>query len=145
MELSLLHTYPLDSGLVAKCQKLDVKILAYSPLGQGRLCDKYYDDEKKWRDMRGSRYFAQGCSYQQAAPLLRVLRELADFHKCKMAQIAVAWIVAKGCIPVCGCKSEPQLAENAASLLIKLTPEEVRRLDAVSLKGSVNYWQGRSS
>ena len=41
VQFSLLSRYPLTSGLVEKCQELNIQLIGYSPLALGLLTDKY--------------------------------------------------------------------------------------------------------
>ena len=107
------------------------------------ILKRYY--EKRWQEMEGRRFFGQGASFEEAEPLLKTVKKISETHGATMGQVAIAWVVAKGCVPIAGCKNESQMRENAAAMNVKLTPEEISELDAVSIKGTVNFWQGKSA
>ena len=46
------------------------------------------------------------------------------------AQVALAWTIAKGCVPIAGAKTAEQAKENVAAAKIALTGDEVAALDA---------------
>jgi aryl-alcohol dehydrogenase-like predicted oxidoreductase len=57
---------------------------------------------------------------------------MAAGKKCRPAQLALAWVLAKGqdIVPIPGTKRVNRLEENVGALQVPLTPEEVARLDA---------------
>ena len=64
-------------------------------------------------------------------PILMRIYELAKKHDVTMLQIALAWSFAKEgvAVPVIGIRSTLDLEEAAASVAIKLSPEEMRYLE----------------
>lgn len=48
------------------------------------------------------------------------------------ASVAVAWVAARGFVPVIGPRNAEQLAENLRATDVRLDKEQLRRLDAVS-------------
>ena len=142
IEYSLLHTYPEKSGLIETCKKLNVKILAYSPLAMGRLCGKIRSKEDLDK-LTGNRKFGV-VSWEILEKLNNTMDEIAAKKSCSHSQLALAWVIAKGCIPIAGAKSEQQLIDNWKATEIHLTKEEVEQLDAVSYEGQTSFWQGSS-
>ena len=59
--------------------------------------------------------------------------------------MALAWIIAKGVVPIPGAKNRAQAEDNAGALGWQMTDEEVAELDAVALYGqrkiSQRIWQ----
>ena len=47
-------------------------------------------------------------------------------------EVAIAWVAAKGTLPIIGPRTLKQLEENLASAKLKLTPEQIAKLDEVS-------------
>ena len=62
--------------------------------------------------------------------LLPVLKELAEAKATTPAAIALRYLMAKGALPIPGAKNEAQARQNALALTLRLTPEEVARLEA---------------
>eukprot|EP01006_Ploeotia_vitrea_P013166 TRINITY_DN3455_c0_g1_i1.p1 TRINITY_DN3455_c0_g1~~TRINITY_DN3455_c0_g1_i1.p1 ORF type:complete len:359 (+),score=172.93 TRINITY_DN3455_c0_g1_i1:56-1132(+) len=143
IEYSLLHRLPEKTGLINKCRELGVTILAYSPLAMGRLTGKYTKDNPP----KGNRKFG-GCSWEELDALLAVMRRIGEKHKGDdgvartPAQVAINWVIAKGCIPICGAKNAKQAAENAKALEWQLDDQDVADLDKASLIGESSFWQG---
>jgi len=136
VEFSLLHRLPETSGLIAEAHKLNVAILAYSPLGMGRLTGKY--DSKN--PPPGGRDFAKA-PMEQIEPLIAKLRQLGEKYNRTPAQISLNWIICKGAIPIPGAKNAKQAEDNAGALGFHLTKEEIGELDGLGHTGSTNFWQ----
>lgn len=125
VELSLLRTRPERTGLLAACAELGVRVLAYSPIGQGRLTGKYSASNPP----PGRRSFSD-FPMSEVDPVVATLREIGAEHGGRApAQIALAWLMAKGAIPIPGAKSREQAEQNAGALGVRLSSEQVERLD----------------
>ena len=61
------------------------------------------------------------------------------------SQVALAWIIAKGAVPIPGAKNRDQAEQNAGALGWEMTDEEVARLDALAKPGrgglNARFWQ----
>ncbi|MCB1029943.1 MAG: aldo/keto reductase [Acidimicrobiales bacterium] len=140
IEFSLLRRIPETSGLLETCRDLGVVPLAYSPLGQGRLTGKYSATNPPPSTRTFSNY-----PMEKVDEVVRVVRELADAHEATPGQIALAWIMAKGAVPIPGAKNHDQATDNAGALKISLSEEQVARLDEASLLKagglSNRFWQ----
>ena len=121
---------------------MGVAIMAYSPLAMGRLTGKVYASE----DVK-QRWFARGGYTQdQLAALLTMLNKVGNEHGgATPAQVALAWTIAKGTVPIAGAKTAKQAEENAAAKRIALSDEQVAALDALAVDGQrdggVPGWQ----
>lgn len=131
VEHSLLRRRPETGGLAPTCDRLGVRILAYSPIGQGRLTGKYSAASPP----PGRRTFSTH-PMEQVDAVVAVLRDVGETHDRTPAQVALRWLVEKGSIPIPGAKNADQAAQNAGALGWTLTPEEVARLDAVAMDGT---------
>lgn len=121
-----------ENELIATCRELGTTFVAYSPLGRGFLTGKVRNvaelPENDWR--RGAPRF-QGDNLQRNLQLLTRIEEMAKDKRCSSAQLALAWVLAKGenIVPIVGTKRRQYLEENVAAAELKLTPEDVRHLD----------------
>ncbi|HVT77281.1 MAG TPA: aldo/keto reductase [Acidimicrobiales bacterium] len=139
-ELSLLRTAPIDNGLVAACADLGVTVLAYSPIGQGRLTGKYSAQDPP----PGSRNFSAH-PMEKVDTVVSVLRRIGKAHDRTRAQVALQWLIAKGAVPIPGAKNRQQAEDNAGGMGWSLAPAEVAELDAAGLSGirtlQSRFWQ----
>lgn len=126
---SLLNRAIEKDGLLARCEELGVRLIAYSPIEKGLLTGKY-SVENPPPGIRGRRY---GDLLPKIGPLLKLMTELGQEHGGKSkAQVALNWCICKGALPIPGAKNAKQAEENAGALGWKLTEEEVAKLDEVS-------------
>jgi aryl-alcohol dehydrogenase-like predicted oxidoreductase len=107
-------------------------VIAYSPLGQGLLSGKYQDaPPANFRRVRGD---FSAASRARRRPLVDTLREIAAARGATAAQVALAWVVHKpNVIAIPGASSVKQLEENAAAADLRLSGDEVARLDTVAV------------
>ncbi len=141
IEFSLLRTMPMRIGLLDACDELGVVPLAYSPIGQGRLTGKYTAANPP----PGKRTFS-AYPMDQVDAIVAELRRIGEAHEGRTpSQVALAWLIAKGAVPIPGAKNRSQAEQNAGALGWQMSDEEVARLDAASLFGkrgiSQRVWQ----
>lgn len=60
------------------------------------------------------------------------------------AQVALAWLLARGTVPIPGTRNQRRLAENVGSATLRLTPEDLVRLDDVGQAAGDRYPGGRN-
>lgn len=130
VEFSLLRTIPVASELLATCEELGVVMLAYSPLGQGRLTGKYSASNPP----PGSRSFST-YPMEQIDPLVDRLREIGAAHDRVPAQVALRWIIQRGAVPIPGAKNGQQAAANAGALGWELENSEMMTLNDAAFSG----------
>jgi aryl-alcohol dehydrogenase-like predicted oxidoreductase len=141
IEFSLLRTRPEKVGLLDCCRELGVVPLAYSPIGQGRLTGKY----SAANPPPASRDFSAH-PMAEVDKVVDVLRRIAAAHEDRTpSQVALAWIIAKGAIPIPGAKNRQQAEENAGALGWQMDQAELAELDAAALNGTrtlnQRFWQ----
>jgi aryl-alcohol dehydrogenase-like predicted oxidoreductase len=137
-EYSLWSRDPEDE-LLAVCRELGVGFVAYSPLGRGFLTGriKSFDDLAQDDYRRISPRF-QGENFGKNLELLKRIEELAAEKGCTPPQLALAWVLAQGedIVPIPGTKRRKYLEENVAATEVKISPEELKRIDEVAPKGA---------
>jgi aryl-alcohol dehydrogenase-like predicted oxidoreductase len=126
---SLLNRTIERDGLLARCNELGIRLIAYSPIEKGLLTGKY-STENPPPGVRGQRY---GSLLPKIGPLLKLMTEIGQEHGGKSkAQVALNWCIQKGTMPIPGAKNAVQAEENAGALGWKLTKDEVAKLDETS-------------
>lgn len=136
-EYSLWSREPED-GLLDVCRELGIGFVAYSPLGRGFLTGRFQSlDDLPEDDYRRHAPRFQGENFQKNLELVKHIEELAAEKGCTPAQMALAWVLAQGedIVPIPGTKRRKYLEENVAALEVKLTPEDLRRIDEIAPKG----------
>ena len=106
--------------------------MAYSPLGRGFLTGKIRSlDDLSADDWRRSHARFQEAALRENLQLANRVTELASKRDVTPAQLALAWVLAKGndIVPIPGTKSPRRLEENAAAADVTLSAEDVQELD----------------
>ena len=124
---SLLHRSSERAGILDYCKENGITFYAYMVLEQGALTGRY-NEENPFPAGTG-----RGESYN---PYLKKLEALVDEMKmigtrfdASPAQVATAWAIAKGTLPIIGVTKTRQVEEAADAAQICLTEEEVGRLE----------------
>ncbi len=115
------------------CREHNIAIVCYWALMKGLLAGHIGRDHKfDPADKRLTYPLFQGEAWQRAQDLLDRLRQLAGDRECTVAQLVVAWTLAQPGITValCGAKRPAQIAETAAGMQLRLSPDELAQIDS---------------
>lgn len=127
VEYSLANRKVERNGLLQFCEELKIKVIAYSPLGQGLLTGKYSRDNPM-KGLRGRRVGRKRLA--EAERLVDVMRAIGKKYANKTAaQVALKWAIQKGTIPIPGVKNIRQAKENLGALGWKLNNADMAELD----------------
>ena len=139
-EYSLWSRDPEDN-ILALLRELGIGLVAYSPLGRGFLTGqiKKFDDLAPDDFRRFSPRF-QAENFDKNLELVARIQEIAKQKGCTPGQLALAWVLAQGkdIVPIPGTKRRKYLEENVGALDIKLTAEDLKRIDEVAPKGAAS-------
>jgi aryl-alcohol dehydrogenase-like predicted oxidoreductase len=134
-----LWTRDPEDALLGTTRELGIAFIAYSPLGRGFLTGqiKRFEDFAPDDYRRNSPRF-QGENFQKNLELVRRVEDVAGEKKCTPSQLALAWLLAQGgdILPIPGTKRRKYLEENAGALQVKLTTEDLRRINEVAPLGA---------
>ena len=129
-----LWTRDPEREILATCRELGIGFVAYSPLGRGFLTGQFRKFEDLPQDdyRRNSPRF-QGENFQKNLDLVQRVEEIARAKGCEPSQLALAWVLAQGedIVPIPGTKRRKYLEENVAADAVRLTPEDLKRIDEV--------------
>lgn len=116
----------VERDLLPMARAHDMAVAVWAVLGGGVLTGKYNRDGTEPKRYDG----ASERGMRMAETVMQMAREIG----CSPAQIAIAWVRQRPglLIPIIGARTETQMRENLAALDLKLTPEQVCRLDEVS-------------
>jgi aryl-alcohol dehydrogenase-like predicted oxidoreductase len=128
-----LWTREVEDLILPTCRELGIGFVAYSPLGRGFLTGTLAgpDDLAEGDRRRQHPRFAAE-NFARNVELLAALRAVAAGHRATPAQVAIAWLLAKGedIVPIPGTKRVARLEEDAAAADLSLTAEDMARLEA---------------
>jgi aryl-alcohol dehydrogenase-like predicted oxidoreductase len=132
VEFSLAHAGPL-TDLVPFADREQRLVIAYSPLAQGLLGGRYSAANRPPGGVRAVNPLFGTENLNRIAPLLGLLRQVAEVHDAQPAQIALAWLLGLPRVVVIpGASSVEQMEFNAAAAEIELTEEEQAALTAAA-------------
>ncbi|MDH3901720.1 MAG: aldo/keto reductase [Xanthomonadales bacterium] len=126
----------IEVEIIAACRELQVALVPYSPLGRGFLTGKLIDSRQFGdADYRKDIPLFQSGNFEINLEIVRELEDIATTKHCKTSQLALAWLNAQGddVFPIPGTKRRTYLEENIESARIKLTADELNRINRVSL------------
>jgi aryl-alcohol dehydrogenase-like predicted oxidoreductase len=120
-----------EQELLPAGQALGLGIVAWSPLGGGMLTGKYRRGETGRREGFGGNVFQAEDSPQRTA-VLDTLIAVAGEAGVTPSEVAIAWVAAKGSLPIIGPRTVAQLENNLAAAKVTLSSGQIGRLDNVS-------------
>ena len=121
----------VEPEILPACRELGIGLVPYSPLGRGFLSGTITNlDALSEKDRRREHPRFEADNLARNVGLLGALREVAEGRSCTPAQIALAWLLAKGSdiVPIPGTKRRKYLEENVGAAEIRLTDAERARL-----------------
>jgi aryl-alcohol dehydrogenase-like predicted oxidoreductase len=134
-----LWTRDPEEEILPTCRELGIGFVAYSPLGRGFLTGQFrrFEDLPSNDYRRNSPRF-QGENFQKNLDLVHRVEQIAREKGCKPSQLALAWVLAQGedSVPIPGTKHRKYLEENVGALDVKLTQEDLRRIEEVFPTGA---------
>lgn len=139
---SLINRSSEDSGILDYCRENDITFFSYMVLEQGALSGKY--DTKNPMPADSARADAYNPVLDKIEILNAELKKLADKYGVEIAQIPVAWAVAKGTLPIIGVTKEKHVEDAVKAANIALTSDEVAQLektaDALNIN-TIRFWE----
>ena len=124
----------VEIAALEACRELGVALVAFSPVARGFLSGRLRDVSGfDARDIRRAMPRFQGENFSANLRLLDGYTALAAEAGCTPAQLALAWLLARGphIVPIPGTTNAAHLAENLGAADVALAPAIVDRLDAL--------------
>jgi aryl-alcohol dehydrogenase-like predicted oxidoreductase len=129
-----LWTRDMEDEVLPACRDLGIGFVAYSPLGRGFLTGAIQKPDQlaanDWR-RQNPRFKAE--NFDQNQRLVQAVTDLAQERGCTSAQLALAWLLHRGedIVPIPGTRRISRLDENVGAIQIRLSDEELERIDQV--------------
>ena len=138
-EWSLWTRDPETNGVLETVRELGIGFVPYAPLGRGILSGSLRTiDDLAPDDFRRNNPRFAGENFARNLLLVDRVRQIAAEKGVTPGQLALAWVLAQGddVAPIPGTKHVPYLEENAAADEVRLTPDDLARLDEVFPPGA---------
>lgn len=133
---SLLHRSSEKAGILDYCKENGITFYAYMVLEQGALTGRF-DTAHPFPERTG-RGEAYNPHLKELETLIQELRSIGAGHQASPAQVATAWAIAKGTLPIIGVTKVRHVEEAAAAAQIVLSDEEVSRLEKLGDEAGVD-------
>jgi L-glyceraldehyde 3-phosphate reductase len=137
----------IERGLLATLEELGIGCIAFSPLAQGMLTNKYLkgvpQDARATRD--GS--LSQSLLTDQNLAAIRTLNDIAGERGQTLAQMAIAWTLRDPRVTsaLIGARTVEQLDDSLDAIkMLDFSVDELAAIDKAADDGGVNLWSGSS-
>ncbi|HEY6816837.1 MAG TPA: L-glyceraldehyde 3-phosphate reductase [Croceibacterium sp.] len=144
---SLLNRW-IEGGLLDTLDELGTGCIAFSPLAQGMLTDKYLAGiPEDARAVRG-RYFPKAALTPENLAQIRGLHEIARQRGQTLAQMAIAWALRDSRVTsaLIGARTVAQLEDSLSALRgLDFGEDELARIDALASDAGINIWRASSA
>lgn len=131
-EYSLFERTVEERGVIKTLQELEIGFVPYSPLGRGFLSGQIRSiDDLPENDLRRRTPRFQEAHFYKNIELIDAIEVMAKEKNVTSSQLALAWIISKGFIPIPGTKRRKYLEQNINAVRIQLTEEEILKLESI--------------
>jgi L-glyceraldehyde 3-phosphate reductase len=133
----------IEEELLDVLEEEGVGCIAFSPLAQGLLTDKYLRGIPEDSRARGGGSFSEGLLSEENLQRVRALNDLAQRRGQSLAQLALAWVLRDERITsaLIGVSSVKQLEDNIGALeRVDFDAEELAEIDRYAQEGEINIW-----
>jgi aryl-alcohol dehydrogenase-like predicted oxidoreductase len=131
-------TRGVEDKILPVLRELGIGMTAYGVLSRGLISDSALAGGSRSGFRSMSPRF-QGENLDRNLALVQALKEIATEKGCTVAQLAIAWVYARGqdIVPLIGARKPARLAEALQALDVTLTPQDLARIDAAAPVGAV--------
>jgi aryl-alcohol dehydrogenase-like predicted oxidoreductase len=124
----------IEQEILPTCRELGIGITAYGVLSRGLISGHWQKDAQKG-DFRSRVPRFQGANLDTNLALVEKLRAVAAEIGASVAQVAIAWVIARGAsqkasiVPVIGARRRDRLAESLGALNVKLSDSQMAQIE----------------
>ncbi len=125
----------IEDEVVSTCRELGIGIVAASPLGRGFLTGRFRaPTDFEPGDYRVTNPRFSDDAFARNLAVVQTIREIADAHGASPAQVAIAWVLARGddVVPIPGTKRQAFLLDNLRAVELELAPDDLARLEPLA-------------
>lgn len=133
---SLLYRSSEEAGILDYCKKHNITFFAYMVLEQGALSGKYNTHNPL---PEGS---GRGNTYNKVLPqleeLTNAMKEIGSSRNASVAQVAIAWAIAKNTLPIIGVTKTSQIDDIQNAIKINLSESEIKLIEELADKTGID-------
>jgi aryl-alcohol dehydrogenase-like predicted oxidoreductase len=121
----------VEKEILPACKELEITFVPFSPLARGLMTNTLNINNLADNDFRKSLPRYQQEYKDNNEKLAQGFASLASQKGCTPAQLALAWLLAQGenIIPIPGTKKRNKLQDNAGSVDIEVTPQDMQNIE----------------
>ena len=138
----------VEGGLLDTLEQAGAGCIAFSPLAQGMLTDKYLDGIPSGSRMAEGSSLSKDLLTEQNLKHVRALNEIARRRGQSLAQMALAWLTRDERVTsvLVGASSVSQLEQNIAALdNLDFSAQELAEIDDHAVEGGIDLWRGQAT
>jgi aryl-alcohol dehydrogenase-like predicted oxidoreductase len=125
----------LEKNVLPAARELNVSLIAYSPLAQGLLTGKFHKNQDLLKNVPFLRRMLMRRKIEKTRALVKALEDIAVAHNCTASEVALSWAVnfhGETIVAIPGATKLEHVRQNVGALTLKLSPEEMAKLDEQS-------------
>jgi aryl-alcohol dehydrogenase-like predicted oxidoreductase len=124
----------IEREIVPMALSEGIGIMPWSPLAGGFLSGKYTRNNELAGNSRRDAFDFPPINKTKAYDIIDVMAEIARQHEVSVATVALSWVMNQPgvCSTIIGAKTVKQLQDNISASDLRLTPEEMNRLNEIS-------------
>ena len=128
----------IEESILPTCRALGVGITAYGVLSRGLISGHWSRERGAPDDFRATIPRFQGEYLDQNLALVDAIKTIADTKGVTVAQIAIAWVLARGqdIVPLIGARRRDRLAEALGAVTVTLSADDLAALERAVPKGA---------
>src|SRR5690606_18542393 len=131
-EYSVFERTTEERGILHTLNELGIGFVAYSPLGRGFLSGQIKSiDDLPENDFRRAIPRFQEAHFYKNLDLVKAIETMAEEKKITASQLALAWIISKGILPIPGTKRRKYVEQNIAATEIELSEGDLSKLENI--------------
>jgi aryl-alcohol dehydrogenase-like predicted oxidoreductase len=128
----------IEDNILPTLRELGIGVTAYGVLSRGLISGHWQKGEARPGDYRAYSPRFQSENLDKNLALVEALRAVAEAKGSTVAQIAIAWVAARGndIIPVVGARRRDRLSEALGGLDVALSPDDLSQIEETVPKGA---------
>ena len=137
----------VEGGLLETLEKMGTGCIAFSPLAQGMLTDKYLNGIPAGSRMAENSSLPEELLTDQNLNHIRALNEIAARRGQSLAQMALAWLARDERVTsvLVGASSVKQLEQNIAAMdNLEFSAQELNEIDTHAVEGGIDLWRSQT-